>query len=151
MLEYKNRYSPVMDFLEEGQLYDALHYWKEKLFLSDWTIKVAFADKTLTDDDTGVELSGQNQFDMVNQCCLIYLRKHQKDDNPIQKICDEHILVHELLHCKYNWVYNPNTYEGKYYDTCDHALLEQMAKSLIMTKYGLSFDWFTNFKEDIYE
>ena len=48
----------------------------------------------------------------------------------------------EVLHCKYNWIANNDSYEGKYVDVMEHSLLEQMAKSLIMTKYDLSLDYF---------
>lgn len=60
----------------------------------------------------------------------------------IMKYCAEIILVHELLHCKMNWISNNDTYEGKYFDTVEHALLEQMAKSLIMAKYNVGLEYF---------
>jgi hypothetical protein len=40
------------------------------------------------------------------------------------------------------------TYEGQFLDIAEHALVEQMARSLIMVKYGLEPDWFNNVKED---
>lgn len=54
--------------------------------------------------------------------------------------------MHELLHCKYNILEVENDkYESVYLDVQQHVLLEQMAKSLIMTKYNLDFNWFRNF------
>lgn len=32
--------------------------------------------------------------------------------------------------------------ESVYYDTLEHSLLEQMAKSLIMAKYNIPLNWF---------
>ena len=52
-------------------------------------------------------------------------------------------LVHELLHCKYDWMGNQGgTYEGVYLDATEHQKLEEMAKSLIMAKYGVGYDYF---------
>ena len=65
----------------------------------------------------------------------------------ISEPCDfinENVLVHELLHCKYNWLANESFYEGKYVDVMEHGLLEQMAKSLIMAKYDLILDYFND-------
>lgn len=136
---------PIIEFKYEPQAYECLKEWQSRLFLDDWTIKIHFADK-LTDDDTGDELSGQNRFDMINKCCVISLARLDDDKKTrIQKVSHEHVLVHELLHCKQGWLSPPSTFEGKYYYTLEHGLLEQMAKSLIMAKYGLTFDWFRNF------
>lgn len=52
-------------------------------------------------------------------------------------------LVHELLHCKYDWMgCQGRTYEGVYLDATEHQKLEEMAKSLIMAKYGVDYNYF---------
>lgn len=80
---------------------------------------------------------------MVNKCCTIRILDPIYYGERIIKYCAEQILVHELLHCKYNWICNENSYEGKYVDVMEHGLLEQMAKSLIMVKYGVGLEYFT--------
>jgi hypothetical protein len=59
------------------------------------------------------------------------------------KFCAEATLVHELLHCKYGLMKHEfDKYANRYMDVCEHALLEQMAKTLIMVKYELPFEFF---------
>lgn len=58
------------------------------------------------------------------------------------RYCAEKILVHELLHCRYNWIKSPDSVEGIFWYTYEHYFLEQMAKSLIMVKYGLELNYF---------
>ena len=61
----------------------------------------------------------------------------------VVKYFAEKTLVHELLHLKYNWfVPQKESVESVYYDTLEHSLLEQMAKSLIMAKYNIPLSWF---------
>ena len=38
-------------------------------------------------------------------------------------------------------------YEARYVDIIEHSLLEQMAKTLIMAKYDLPFDYFIESQE----
>lgn len=57
--------------------------------------------------------------------------------------------MHELLHLKYNLVDASNpSYEEVSLMQTEHMLLEQMAKSLIMAKYNLSYSYFKNFMEE---
>lgn len=135
---------PIIEFESLEQAQECLKEWQARLFLDDWIVRVRFADEPLVDGE-GNELSGLNRFDMVNKCCVISLAMLDDDrKNRIQKVAHEHVLVHELLHCKQGWLLPPSTMEGKYYDTLEHGLLEQMSKSLIMAKYNLSFEWFKN-------
>ena len=74
---------------------------------------------------------------------VIHIAKFDDVKSGVTKFCQEKVLVHELLHCLYNYLAQPNaTYEGKFLDVQQHARLEQMAKSLIMVKYGITSDWF---------
>lgn len=127
----------------EKELVELLKEWQTRLFLDDWIIKVMFADK----DDPDMEgLCGRNEFIIAINTSLIKIRKKEDYGDRLVKYCVEEILVHELLHCKYNWVERDYTsIEVAYYDTKEHALLEQMAKSLIMAKYDIPFSWFKNF------
>ena len=134
---------PIMEFTSLKQAYDCLNYWQEKLFLQDWTIKIILASP---EDMNLKEVCGENIYQIENKCCVIKILRPEYYGDRITKYCAEAILVHELLHCLYNWVERDyNSIEVAYYDILEHARLEQMAKSLLMVKYNLSFDWFKNF------
>lgn len=130
---------PIEEFETEEQLQECLKWWQEKLFLTDWIIK---AKMVSPDEFLEENCCGENEFDIVNRSCIVRILKKEFYGERVMKYCAEKILVHELLHCRYNWLMNNGTYEGKYFDTMEHSLLEQMAKSLIMAKYNLTLDYF---------
>lgn len=135
--------SPIMEFTSIEQAYDCLQYWQEKLFLQDWTIKLLLCSP---EDMNMQEVCGENVYQVENNCCVIKILKPEYYGDRITKYCAEHILIHELLHCLYNWLERHyDSIEVAYYDTLEHARIEQMAKSLLMVKYNLKFDWFKNF------
>lgn len=132
---------PVMIFTPKT-LKKCLKYWKKKLFLTDWTIQAKLVPKEeLNNDDIGV-----NTFTFVDRSSLICIAVIPENDrlNYVGRICDECTLVHELLHLKYN-LFDGKSFEKTYVDTLEHQKLEQLAKTLIMVKYNLSFKWFVNF------
>lgn len=137
--------TPIMEFETEEQLQSCIEDWKKVLFLQDWVIKGSLVDEL--HDANGNELSGNNSFQIPNKCSLIQIVRANDDiKSRIVKYCAESTLVHELLHCKYNWTEkNSNSIEYAYYEDLEHSLIEQMAKSLIMVKYDLPFEWFYNF------
>ena len=130
---------PIEEFTSKTMLNAALDVWKKDLFLDDWIIKAKIC---APDEFKEEDVCGENEFDMVNKCAVIRILDKKYYGDRIMKYCAEKILVHELLHCKYNWLSPPNTMEGLYMDTLEHSLLEQMAKSLIMVKYGLGLEYF---------
>lgn len=138
--------TPIMEFESQEHLQSCIEEWKKVLFLQDWVIKGVLVDPPLL-DDSGCELCGHNEFQIVNRCSVVRIVKPSDDiKDRIVKFCAELSLVHELLHCKYNWTLkDANSVEYAYYDTLEHGLIEQMAKSLIMVKYNLPFEWFQNF------
>lgn len=137
--------TPIMDFESEEQLQACIEEWKKVIFLQDWVIKGKLVDELY--DADGNELSGNNSFQIPNKCSLIEIvRGNEDNQSRIVKYCAEATLVHELLHCKYNWTSKcSDSIEYTYYDNLEHGLIEQMAKSLIMVKYNLPFEWFYNF------
>lgn len=136
--------NPIMEFTSIEQAYKCLQYWQEKLFLQDWTIKLLLVSP---EEMNLKEVCGENIYVVESKCCVIKILKPEYYGDRITKYCAEQILIHELLHCKYNWCErNYDSIEVVYYDTLEHALLEQMAKSLLMAKYNLEFDWFRNFE-----
>lgn len=137
--------NPIMEFTSIEQAYKCLHEWQERLFLQDWIIKI----KLVSPEEMNLEdVSGENIFIIENRSCVIKILKPEYYGDRIVKYCAECILIHELLHCKYNWVMRDyNSIEVAYYDTLEHSLIEQMAKSLLMSKYNLKLDWFRNFEK----
>lgn len=128
-------------FISKEELNAYLKWWQEKLFLTDWIIKAKICEPCDFVDEGNM---GENSFDMVNRCCVIRILDKKYYGDRIMKYCAEKVLVHELLHCKYNWIANESSYEGKYVDVMEHGLLEQMAKTLIMAKYDLSINYFND-------
>ena len=138
--------SPVIEFESQEQINQYLDYWKDVLFLNDWIIKCSVTKVPLTSQD-GTPLGGCIEFQVCNKCgtIKIYSPSDKDKEDIIVKHCEEETMVHELLHCKYNWIKTDDSIESIYFDTMEHSLLEQMAKSLIMAKYNLKFSWFKNF------
>lgn len=134
---------PIMEFKTQEELNACLAEWQERLFLQDWTIKANYDCTSLN----GQEIMGNCNYCAVNKCATINLCIPDEDTKSrIQKCCMEGTLVHELLHCKMMLADgSPENTEGKFFNECEHALLEQLAKSFIMVKYGLTFEWFKNF------
>lgn len=131
---------PIMVFTPRT-LKKCLKYWKKKLFLTDWTIQAKLVSKEeLNSNDIGV-----NTFTFVDRSSLIRIAVIPEKDrlNYVGRICDECTLVHELLHLKYN-LFDGKSFEKTYVDIMEHQKLEQLAKTLIMVKYNLSFKWFDN-------
>ena len=130
---------PKMYFEDEKESNEILEEWKSRLFLSDWNIKL------IEEDKLGEERAGQAEVQWVSSSGIIRMltQKAIEDVGPvIEKQPQELILIHELLHFKYMSVENVGSIEGVYYEESQHRLLEQMAKSLYMTKYDLNYEWF---------
>ena len=148
LAEYHNESSnldPICEFKDQEELDVCLEWWKQKLFLMDWVISASIIPMKDFEMEDSV---GENLMVFDNKEAVIHIVP--KDDFPndaVTKFCQEKVLVHELLHCLYNFMQPPaNSYEGKYLDTMEHQRLDMMAKSLIMVKYGLDFSWFKNDK-----
>lgn len=135
---------PIKEYISQKQLEQSLREWQERLFLTDWIIRIAQRDLVDMNDR-----AGEIDFCYEKHSAFIYLTKTcEKTRNMIMKTYQEQTLVHELLHLKMNYINNLDTYEGKMVEIQEHALVEQLAKSLIMAKYNLSFDWFYNDDDD---
>ena len=127
-----------MKFKTVKQAKKYLKEWQSRLFLEGWTIEVMLVKQKEIPDE-----QGHIEFSQENKCAVIKIAMAKHTGDFIQKICAEKVLVHELLHCKYNLLKKDDTYESLYLDIAQHSLLEQMAKSLIMVKYNVSFKWFS--------
>lgn len=132
----------VFKDLAEAQKY--LAEWQERLFLTDWIIKLWLTDEPIFSD--GKRRLGECDYRQAERYALITLAMPDiETTSTIGKFCHERVLVHELLHCKFNFACEPTNAEMVFYCTAEHALLEQMAKSLIMAKYNVGLDFFKNF------
>lgn len=138
---------PKMEFTNKKELMKYLNEWKHRLFLDHWIIDADLKDEVF--DDENNECWGLNKIDVVSRVSYISIRKYcDKDINAVRKYCAEQILVHELLHCIYNWlIKDGNNHDAMYYDTMDHQQLDKMADSLVMAKYNIPFEFFINKKD----
>lgn len=144
LLDETDKCTPVMEFSSEEQAQKLLEEWQDRLFLNDWTIVLLV---NVSPGEIGEHLLGKNDLDYEGKNCVIYIVKPHDDlKNQIVKYCAEGILIHELLHCKYNLMRNNETYESAFLGVHQHMMLEQMAKSLLMAKYNLKFDWFKQYR-----
>lgn len=128
---------PIEEFKTQEELNQCLKWWQDKLFLNDWIIK-----GYLVHGEEIPELGGESNVQWVNCCGTINIRTAEEMSAGVQKQPHELILVHELLHFKYMGFEGVSTIEGIFYEEKQHQLLEQMAKSLIMAKYDIGFDYF---------
>jgi len=133
---------PILEFESQEQANTYLKGWQSRLFLDDWIITLNFADYR---DMPEVGDAGYCNFQMVNKCAAITLCNSDGAKGGIAKFCQEKVLVHELLHCIYNFAgYNTESYDSRYRDTMQHQQIELMARSLIMAKYDIGPEWFRN-------
>lgn len=134
----ENMAEPITDYKTQEALNESLAEWQERLFLQHWNIKAALVH--------GEEIEGcggECTVQWANSCGTIRLRYANEMPEGMEKMPHEKILVHELLHFKYMGFQEANaSIEGIYYDEKQHQLIEQMAKSLIMAKYGIDYEWF---------
>lgn len=137
---------PIDVFKGKEQLEECLREWKHILYLDGWMILAHVEDKIMNPNgEEEIDAVGYNTFIFESSQANIQLLSDEtyKENNTLFKHCMEKDLVHELLHCKYDWMgCQGGTYEGVYLDATEHQKLEEMAKSLIMAKYGVGYDYF---------
>lgn len=117
------------------------------MFLNDWTIKIDLLDEIEMPEQN---CFGFNHYYSTNKACNISIKKmHNTDKDLLEKPCHELVIIHELLHCKpllTHWAKNEHSASACYLEQAEHTMLEQMAKSLLMAKYNINFEWFKNFE-----
>lgn len=129
---------PKIRFELDEELREYARYWIDVLMLDHWSIVVRLVPPS--------EISGcQGMSDQVSYQENALVRIADTVDfecSYVCKICQEQTLVHELLHLKYSYLEPSDDREGQelYYN--EHKLIEQMSKSLLMARYGISLDWF---------
>ena len=140
--------SPKMIFKNLAEMKACMEEWQHILFLDNWYIEARLVDDLR--DQGGEECWGLNIHEQVGRVATISVRKFRagEDDQAPKKYCAEQILVHELLHCYYNWLQKDyKDHAAAFYDVKDHQQLELMAESFILAKYNLKRDFFYNKKD----
>lgn len=135
---------PIIEFKTQKELDACLAEWQERLFLSDWIIKA----KVEHVDVEGLDVVGYCEDAPTIKSAIISITPAGEiPKDAIVKSCAEKTLVHELLHCRFLQyeMQFPKTLEAVKYENDQHAMIEMMAKSFIMAKYGISHEWFRNF------
>lgn len=131
---------PIDVFKNQEQLEECLREWQHRLFLDGWLILAHVEDKIMNPDgEEVIDVAGYNTFVFESSQANIQLLSDEsyKENNTLFKHCQEKDLVHELLHCKYDWMgCQVGTYEGVYLDATEHQKLEEMAK------YGVDYNYF---------
>lgn len=130
---------PIIEFKNDKELQKCVKYWKNVLYLNDWVIKVLLVDEMPDDLDS----LGLNKNVYCHKTALIRILKGKHTDEFI-KPCAEKVLIHELLHCKFEVEIERPTIEELHYMEHQHQDIEFMARSLLMAKYNLNKDWFDN-------
>lgn len=137
---------PIDIFEDQDQLEKCLREWQRILFLDGWLIIAHIEDEIIDSDGKTLEdVAGLNTmvFESSQASIQLLSEKSYIANGNLFKHCMEKDLVHELLHCKYAWMENPNQYyESVYLEAKEHQKLEEMAKSLIMAKYGVDCNYF---------
>jgi len=131
---------PIIEFKSQKELDACLAEWQERLFLQDWIIRIMFDNEI----DAYAEITKTTDI----QSAIIRIRPlDEVTECGNTKYCAEKSLVHELLHIKLDLVdFDGNLpIEIIVFNYTWHQKIEQLAKSLIMSKYGIKFDWFKNF------
>lgn len=110
-----------------------LNEWQQRLGLTDWVITLRYNCKQ--DDMELGEVAGETDWVNVNKTANIRIVSKEVYGSRIIKYDFERILVHELLHVKFQYLQiESNSYEAKVFDEVQHQLIEDLAQALVMAK-----------------
>lgn len=133
---------PIKQFKSIRELKDCAKWWQKRLFLENWFIKYELVDKQLA-KESGEPIDGYCQFSVENKEAKIVISNTTTEEGVVE-FSAELTLIHELLHLKIEYL--PKSYnEGgteSFEDLLLHQSQEEMAKTLLLTKYNLEKDWF---------
>lgn len=135
--------TPIMEFKNIHEAVACLKEWQERLGLSDWIIQIDLCHPREPDWHNAQAMC---DWRTVNKTALVSIIKPEFSPNQITKYCAEKFLVHELLHCTFSILQTQD--EG--FNTLLHRTQEDLAKALIMAKYGVKHDYFSDihYEED---
>jgi hypothetical protein len=137
-----------MIFEDIDQAYQVKNEWATRLGLQDWLLQLEMKpEHKMSERGRG----GEIYCHYTEKCAMITLVEADPEElgEYINKFCHEVFLVHELLHAKFPTTTNTNgeSYELAYLNQCQHQLIDDIAKALVMAKYNLPLEWFKNFSE----
>lgn len=137
---------PIEYFKSDDEFQKCCKWWQHRLFLDNWFISFEMVDGYLTmeDDESERIMSGMCEFDFNNrEANITVVNTKQSIDDSIIKEIAELTIVHELLHIKQEYIINiePEN-ETSFHKYVAHQELEAMAKTLLMVKYNLDYDYF---------
>lgn len=125
--------------------------WADRLGLgigSGWSIAYRYvvARNGEDVDENGMQLLGHNDCDWETKTSVITIFKRESNESGLDsvsgsemfRVYDEETLIHELLHCKFPITYDKDNYESVLCASLQHQVLNDVARALFMTEYGLS-------------
>lgn len=142
---------PIAFFKNNTEFQKCARDWQKKLLLADWLIRFELVPKPMyIGEEKTTRVLGVCKRIHANHEAFIQIShvdpKELNDESEIiSKPIEELTLVHELLHCILNpidYTEEQMCYETAYVELDGHTKVESLAKSLIMTKYNLTLDYF---------
>ena len=136
---------PIEYFQNDKEFQKCAKDWQHKLFLDDWFIKFELIEQEIYADDKESKLFGYCQKVWENHEAIIRISHVKDNKGTVTKGIEELTLIHELLHCKLFPLEvdeERGTYEGLTLALQNHVNIEQLAKSLLMAKYNLDYNYF---------
>ena len=118
---------------------ELLNEWRERLGLMEWCISLKI-NVTPDDFESDVETAGETAWNNISKTAVVKIVDENLYGNGSNRIIAydfERILVHELLHIKFNILQQePFNYEETVFDEFQHQLIEDIAQALVMAKRG---------------
>lgn len=135
---------PIETFKSDEEFQKIARDYQHKLYLDDWNIEFKLTDTILYQDD--MELWGMCAYNFENSYATIYVfnGKLKQSGDCQSKNCAELTLLHELLHIRLEYITDEDTV-GKVPPlemALKHRAIESMAKSILMFKYDVSYEYF---------
>lgn len=103
-----------------------LQYWVKRLGLQDW--KIELLDDCSPREMCDANAQGENMYNYVHKHAIIKITHERDRQHDIAPLDYEHLLVHELLHCKFS----PLDDTGNWLqDRLVHQFVEDFTKILL--------------------
>ena len=102
-----------------------LTYWKQRLKLQDWTIKLI--EDCNVHDFKIQDVCGETEWDIVNKCAIIRIISKKEYGDRLLRYDFERILIHEMLHIKFSLLWETNDDNQ---NLILHQYIEDMARIL---------------------
>lgn len=137
---------PIEVFKSDKQFQEVAKNYQHKLFLDDWFIIFGLTKEPITADD-GQILWGYCNFSYENASASIMVFNGDLAEQGIDadsKNIAELTLLHELLHLKMEYMTDKDIVGDLplVAQSLKHRGLESLAKSILMFKYGIDYDYF---------